>query len=484
MLLRGDAPSRKALHSPLQVTRTEKPTLVHTRPRPGDMTSAAGEALCYTVSQPEQGGTGIATPPAGVIFEIRDHGTAMSVIQYSGIDEVLTALQAGRVVIVVDDADRENEGDFVCAAESITAETVNFMLEYGRGVLCAPLTQEVAQRLQLPAMVSPEQNTAPMQTAFLIPVDHRDAATGVSAENRALTLRKLSDSQCRPADFVRPGHIAPLLAKPGGVLRRAGHTEATIDLLQMAGLKPVGVLIEILSRKGTGMADHAEFASLSREFGIPMISIEELIRHRRLRERLVRREVEARLPTKYGEATLIAYHVEHDEQVPVAIVMGDLTAASAPLVRMHSSCFTGDLLASLRCDCGDQLHMALSMIAAEGVGVVVYLPQEGRGIGLIPKLKAYVLQDEGYDTVEANHKLGFKADMRDYMVGLQILKDLGLTNVRLLTNNPKKTNAFVYGGVELNVVEQVPIIAPPEKHRENYLATKRDKLGHKLPPAQ
>ena len=402
-------------------------------------------------------------------------------IQYSGIDEVLTALKAGRVVIVVDAAERENEGDFVCAAESITPETVNFLLEYGRGVLCAPMTQEIADHLRLPAMVSHEQNTAPMQTNFLIPVDHREAGTGVSTENRARTLRTLSDPKSRPADFVRPGHVYPLLAKPGGVLRRAGHTEATIDLLQMAGMRPVGVLIEILSRKGTGMADHAEFVALSQEFNIPIISIEELIRHRRLRERLVRREVETSLPTKYGPATVIAYHVEHDEQVPIAIVFGDLQSVPAPLVRMHSSCFTGDLLSSLRCDCGDQLHMALKMISEDGVGALVYLPQEGRGIGLIPKLKAYVLQDEGYDTVEANHKLGFKADMRDYMVGLQVLKDLGLTQVRLLTNNPKKTDAFVYGGVELKVVEQVPIIAPPEKHRETYLAAKRDKMGHKLP---
>lgn len=421
-------------------------------------------------------------PTAGSIALFTQISESMSEsFQYSGIDEVLAALKAGRVVIVVDAAERENEGDFVCAAEGITPETVNFLLEYGRGLLCAPMTQDVAEHLRLPVMVSRDQNTAPMQTNFLIPVDHREAGTGVSTENRARTLRALADPKARPNDFVQPGHVSPLLAKPGGVLRRAGHTEATIDLLQMAGMRPVGVLIEILSRKGTGMADHAEFVALSKEFNIPIISIEELIRHRRLRERLVRREVETQLPTKYGPATVIAYHVEHDEQVPIAIVFGDLRSVPAPLVRMHSSCFTGDLLTSLRCDCGDQLHMALKMISEDGAGALVYLPQEGRGIGLIPKLKAYVLQDEGYDTVEANHKLGFKADMRDYMVGLQVLKDLGLSQVRLLTNNPKKTDAFVYGGVELKVVEQVPIVAPPEKHRENYLAAKRDKMGHKLP---
>jgi 3,4-dihydroxy 2-butanone 4-phosphate synthase/GTP cyclohydrolase II len=322
-----------------------------------------------------------------------------------------------------------------------------------------------------------------MQTPFLIPIDHRDAGTGVSSENRAHTLNAIADPKSKAPDFVRPGHVLPLLAKPGGVLRRAGHTEATVDLLRMAGLHPAGVLIEILSRRGSGMADADELQALSHEFNIPIISIEELIKHRRLREQLVKPEVVGNIPTEFGQFKVIAYHVEHDDQVPLAIVMGDLKSVAAPLVRMHSSCFTGDVLASLRCDCGDQLRMALSMIADEGVGAVVYLPQEGRGIGLVPKLKAYVLQDEGYDTVEANHKLGFKADERDYMVGLQILKDLGLSQVRLLTNNPKKTDAFVYAGVDLKVVEQVPIIAPPEKHRESYLAAKRDKLGHKLPPS-
>jgi 3,4-dihydroxy 2-butanone 4-phosphate synthase/GTP cyclohydrolase II len=402
-----------------------------------------------------------------------------STISYHAIDEALVALREGRLIIVVDDQDRENEGDFVCAAEKITPELVSIMLRHGAGMLCVPMSRERAEQLQLHALV--ERNTSPHQTPFLMPVDHRNSGTGISTENRANTIHALSDPHCRPEDFVRPGHVHPLLAKDAGVLRRAGHTEAVVDLLKMSGMQPVGCLIEILSPTGRGMATHTELQALAAEFKIPIISIDEIIKHRRLRERLVTREVETRMPTKFGDATLIAYRVEHEDQVPLAIVFGDLSSVPAPLVRMHSSCFTGDVIASLRCDCGDQLNLALEMISKEKVGALVYLPQEGRGIGLVAKLKAYNLQDQGYDTVEANHKLGFKADQRDYMVGLQILKDLGLTKVRLLTNNPKKTKASVYAGVELEVVEQIPIIAPPEKHRERYMATKRDKMGHILP---
>lgn len=398
------------------------------------------------------------------------------------LDDALRALQAGEVVIVVDADDRENEGDFIAAAETITPETIDFMLRIGRGVLCVPMTRETADRLQLEPAVTSAKNNAPYHTPFLTMVDHRDAGTGVSSLNRALTVKKLSDPAAAAGEFVRPGHVAPLLARDGGVLRRAGHTEATVDLLRMAGMKPVGVLIEICSQTGHGMADLAELREIAAEHSIPVITIEELIRHRRIREKLITREVEVKVPTKlYGEPTVIGYSVAHEHQEPLALVWGDLTTVDAPLVRMHSSCFTGDVLDSLRCDCGDQLHMAMSMIQAEGAGAVVYLPQEGRGIGLLAKLKAYELQDQGLDTVEANFKLGFKADMRDYMVGLQVLKDLGLTRVRLLTNNPKKTNAFVYQGVELEVVEQVAIVAPDRKEREQYMATKRDKMGHQLP---
>ena len=404
-------------------------------------------------------------------------------IQFQSIDEALAALRAGRVVIVVDAQDRENEGDFLCAAEMVTPEIIDFMLKFGRGVLCVSLTRDVADRLKLEPIVDSERNTTPTQTHFLRQVDHRTAGTGVSPENRAKTVRALSDPDSRPEDFVVPGHVNPLLAKQGGVLRRAGHTEAAVDLLRMAGLKPVGALIEILSQSGRGMARGPELQALSAEFDIPIVTIEDLVRHRRLREQLVSREIEIPLPTKeFGTPTVIAYRVAYEDQEPLAIVWGDLRSSSAPLVRVHSSCFTGDVLDSLRCDCGEQLHMAMEMIHREGTGAVVYLPQEGRGIGLVAKLKAYSLQDDGCDTVEANHMLGFKADLRDYMIGLQILKDLGLGQVRLLTNNPKKRDAFE-NAWDLKVVEQVPIIAPPEKHREHYLSTKREKLGHLLPPA-
>ncbi len=402
--------------------------------------------------------------------------------KFSPVDEALDALRQGRMVIVVDSEERENEGDFIAAAESITPEMVDFMLRKGRGQLCAPLTNVAAERLRLTPLVDTEHNTAIHKTPFLIPVDHRDAGTGVSPLSRALTLNALARPESQVGEFVRPGHISPLLAREGGVLRRAGHTEATVDLLKMAGLQPVGVLIEIASQTGYGMANFEELKGLSEQHGIPIVSIEDLIRHRRIRERLIVREVEVDVPTaQYGTPRVVAYRVEHEDQEPLALVWGNLAQHSAPLVRMHSSCFTGDLIDSLRCDCGDQLHMAMEMIHREGTGAVVYLPQEGRGIGLIAKLKAYQLQDQGYDTVEANHKLGFKADMRDYMIGLQILKDLGLTKIRLLTNNPKKTDAFIYPGFDLELVEQVPIVAPHSGPRERYLNTKRDKMGHLLP---
>ena len=398
------------------------------------------------------------------------------------IPQAIETLKSGGMIIVVDDEDRENEGDFVCAAESITPEQVDFMLRVGRGTLCVPIVAEDAARLKLRPVVDESSNTAPNKTAFLRAVDHVTAGTGVSAINRARTIRALSDPTAVADDFLLPGHVNPLMAMDGGVLRRAGHTEATIDLMRLAGKRPAGALIEICSQTSHGMADLAELQAMAKQYQIPMISIEELIRYRRMREQLVTRIVAVPMPTaEFGTPTVIGYQVNHENQEPLALVWGDLTKADAPLVRMHSSCFTGDVLDSLRCDCGDQLRLAMQMIHAEGNGAVVYLPQEGRGIGLLAKLKAYQLQDEGLDTVEANHRLGFKADMRDYMVGLQILKDLGLSKVRLLTNNPKKTDAFVYAGVDLQVVEQVPIIAPPHHCRTDYMTAKKEKMGHLLP---
>ncbi len=384
----------------------------------------------------------------------------------------------GRVVIVMDAEDRENEGDFVCAAEKVTPEVVNFMITVGRGQLCMPILPEVCQRLNLDRMV--EHNTAPLGTDFTVPVDHRSCRTGITAQERAATILGIADPTSKPTDFLRPGHLFPLIAKEGGVLRRAGHTEAAVDLARMAGLKPAGVLCEILNETGD-RARREELYRLAAQFGLEIISIEQLIRYRRLSEKLVYRIAEAELPTKYGNGKIVAYGVRYEDQEPVAIIIGQPERAAAPLVRLHSSCFTGDLLSSLRCDCGDQLHMALDMIHREGSGVLVYLPQEGRGIGLVEKIKAYHLQDQGLDTVEANLALGHQVDSRDYGVGIQILKDLGLAKVRLLTNNPKKTDAFIYGGFELEVVDQVPIVGPINEYNERYLAAKRDKLGHRLP---
>jgi 3,4-dihydroxy 2-butanone 4-phosphate synthase / GTP cyclohydrolase II len=398
--------------------------------------------------------------------------------EFSSIDAAVAAIRRGEMVIVVDAEDRENEGDFVCAAEKASSDIVNFMIRHGRGQVCMPILPDLAARLELPMMV--ESNSTPLGTAFTVPVDHRTARTGITASERADTIAAIMDPASTPSDFVRPGHLFPLVAKEGGVLRRAGHTEAAVDLARMADLAPAGVLCEILDDVGN-RADRESLFALAREHGLEIISIEQLIRHRRQREKLVHRIAEADLPTKWGRFRVIAYGVKYETQQPLVLVMGQPWDVAAPLVRLHSSCFTGDLLDSLRCDCGDQLHMALDMIGREGAGVLVYLPQEGRGIGLVEKIRAYELQDKGLDTVEANLALGFKADSRDYGVGIQLLKDLGLRQVRLLTNNPKKTDAFIYGGFDLEVVDQVPILPPVHEFNERYLATKREKLGHKFP---
>lgn len=396
----------------------------------------------------------------------------------STIAAAVEAIKNGKIVIVMDDEDRENEGDFVCAAEKITDEMVNFMLVHGRGQVCMPVLPETCLRLDLAPMVA--HNTAPLQTAFTVPVDHISNKTGITAQEKAATIRALIDSKSKPSDFVRPGHLFPLEAKEGGVLRRAGHTEAVIDLVRFADLLPGGVLCEILDETGN-RADREKLFSLAEQFGLEIITIEELIKYRRTREKIVQRIADADLPTKYGRARIYAYSIKYEVEEPIAIVFGNPSEAEAPLVRLHSSCFTGDLLDSLRCDCGDQLHEALRVVSGAGVGVIVYLPQEGRGIGLAEKIKAYHFQDQGLDTVDANLALGHKADLRDYGVGIQILKDLGLKKIRLMTNNPKKTDAFIYGGFDLEVVDQVPILTPTNEFNEHYMATKRDRMGHRLP---
>ncbi|MDO5309899.1 MAG: 3,4-dihydroxy-2-butanone-4-phosphate synthase [Planctomycetia bacterium] len=398
--------------------------------------------------------------------------------QFNTIEQAIEAFKQGEIVIVMDDKDRENEGDFICAAEKVTPEHVNFMLKYGRGQTCVPLLPDDCKRLNLTQMV--KDNTAPLQTAFTVPVDHVKARTGITAQEKAMAVRALADPNSTIADFVRPGHLFPLEAKEGGVLRRAGHTETAVDLARLAGLRPAGLLTEILDDTGD-RATTSELFELAQRFNLKIVTVADLIQYRRHREKIVERVADADLPTKYGDGRIYAYKVKYEDQEPIAIVYGDLTSQEAPLVRLHSSCFTGDLVASLRCDCGDQLHLALQKIQDNGgVGVLVYLPQEGRGIGLVEKIKAYALQDQGMDTCEANLALGHPVDLRDYGVGIQILKDLGLHKIRLMTNNSKKVDAFIYDGFDLSVVEQVPIQAPCNIHNRFYLQTKRDKMGHNL----
>ena len=399
---------------------------------------------------------------------------------FSTIEEAINAIRDGRIIIVVDAEDRENEGDLICAAEKVTPEIVNFMLTHGKGQICTPILPDAAERLELAPMV--DVNTAPLGTAFTTPIDHRSTKTGVTAQEKATTIRAIVDPTSKPGDFVRPGHMFPLVAKEGGVLRRAGHTEATVDFVRLAGLTPAGVLCEILDLEG-GRGNRDWLAELAARHKLEITSIEELIRYRRVREKLVYRVAESQLPTRYGTGRVIVYGVKYEQQEPIVFVLGEPEKREAPLVRLHSSCFTGDLIGSLRCDCGDQLHMALEMISQEGAGVLVYLPQEGRGIGLTEKIKAYALQDQGLDTVDANLALGFKADSRDYGIGIQLLKDLGLSKIRILTNNPKKIDAAVSGGFDLQVVGEVRITPPANEHNARYLATKRERMGHRLSDA-
>jgi 3,4-dihydroxy 2-butanone 4-phosphate synthase/GTP cyclohydrolase II len=392
------------------------------------------------------------------------------------IPEAIEDIKAGKFVIVVDDEDRENEGDLVMAAEKVTAEAINFMAKYGRGLICMPVTGERLEELKIPMMAT--NNTSRFGTAFSVSVEAREGtSTGISAADRARTVQVMIDPKTRPEDIVMPGHMFPLRAKSGGVLVRAGQTEATVDLARLAGLYPAGVCCEIMNEDGT-MARLPQLEKFAGELGLKIVSVADLIAYRYRHERLVQRVAEARLPTPFGEFTVIAYKSQTDAAEHMALVMGDVATDEPVLVRVHSQCLTGDVFHSLRCDCGEQIEMAMKMIAKEGRGVVLYMRQEGRGIGIHNKIRAYALQDAGMDTVEANLSLGFAADLRDYGIGAQILADLGLRNMRLMSNNPKKMSGLESYG--LKVTQVVPLLTEPNPHNRRYLQTKQKKLGHLL----
>ncbi len=400
----------------------------------------------------------------------------MSMNNFSTVDEAIEDIRDGKIVIVVDDEDRENEGDFIAAAENITPEIVNFMATHGRGMICAPITGERADELGLELMTP--VNTAMHGTPFTVTVDYKSGTTtGISAADRAATIKALADPEIGAQDFARPGHIFPLRAAEGGVLRRTGHTESVVDLTRMAGLRPAGALCEILNPDGS-MARLPELMEISRKHNLKIISVRSLIEYRLQREKLVKRVVTAVLPTEFGDFSIYVYQSETDRKDHLALVKGTITPDEPVMVRVHSECLTGDVFGSMRCDCGDQLHAAMLQVEKAGQGVILYMRQEGRGIGLVNKLKAYNLQDEGMDTVEANEKLGFKPDLRDYGIGAQILRDIGVGKIRLLTNNPKKVVGL--HGYGLKIVDRVPIEIPITKQNERYLQAKRDKLGHLL----
>jgi 3,4-dihydroxy 2-butanone 4-phosphate synthase / GTP cyclohydrolase II len=397
---------------------------------------------------------------------------------FSAVEDAIAAVGRGEIVVVVDDEDRENEGDLIMAADAVTPEKIAFFLDHTSGLICVPLTPERVEHLDLPLMVT--SNTEAQRTAFTVSVDYRHGTTtGISAEDRAATIKALADPHIRPADLNRPGHVFPLRYRPGGVLKRAGHTEAAVDLARAAGMSPAGVLCEVVTEDKTGMARLPELTEFSKRHGLHLISIADLIRYRRHKDKLVRRIADARVPTEYGEFTVYAYESVLDGEHHVALVKGEVAGRENTLVRVHSECLTGDVFGSVRCDCGPQLHGAMSAINDHGSGVIVYLRgHEGRGIGLAHKLRAYNLQEAGFDTVDANLELGLPADSREYGIGAQILVDLGVTTMRLMTNNPTK-----YGGLEgfgLDIVERVNIQSTPTPENIEYLRTKRERMGHLL----
>jgi 3,4-dihydroxy 2-butanone 4-phosphate synthase/GTP cyclohydrolase II len=398
-------------------------------------------------------------------------------IKLDRVEEGIEAIRSGKLIIVVDDEDRENEGDFICAAEAVTPEIVNFMAREGRGLICAPLVEDRCEELQLDMMVG--KNTAVFETPFTVSVDliGHGCTTGISAHDRFKTIKALADPGTRPTDFGKPGHIFPLKAKREGVLRRAGHTEAAIDFARLAGFRPAGVLVEIMNEDGS-MARLPDLRKVADKNDLKLVSIKDLIAYRMKDESQVRRRVDVNMPTRYGDFKLAAYEQIDTGELHLALIKGEWEADEPILVRVHSSCVTGDIFGSCRCDCGTQLHVAMKMVEDEGKGVVLYMKQEGRGIGLLNKLKAYKLQEEGLDTVEANLQLGFDMDNRDYGIGAQILHDLGVAKMRLITNNPKKRVGLM--GYGLEIVDNVAIETIPNAHNEKYLKTKRDKLGHTI----
>jgi len=395
-------------------------------------------------------------------------------MSFCSIEEAIQDIREGKILIVVDDEDRENEGDFIMAAECVTPEAVNFMAKHGRGLICLPTTQKRLEDLGLGMMV--DKNTAKMGTPFTVSIDAiHGTTTGISAFDRAQTVKVFINPKTMPSDLARPGHIFPLAAREGGVLKRAGHTEAVVDLARLAGVYPSGVLCEIMSDDGT-MARLPELQKIAEKFGLKIATIADLIKYRRRTEKLVHQVAKTNLPTRFGVFQLSAYETEVEDKPYIALTMGDVADGKPVLVRIHSSCVTGDVLHSLRCECGDQLEQAMEMIAEEGRGVLLYIHQEGRGIGLINKLKAYELQDQGCDTVEANERLGYPADLREYGIGAQVLIDLGVRKIRYMTNNPSKLAGLE--GYDLEIVERVPLVVKPTDASRKYLETKRDKLGH------